>query len=151
MQYPLGIKMVDDIMDDEQAKIPSEPTYTLAPKPKRSIFERLAYSPTAIGIVLVVALVLMTLGVFFYNSLIPSIASGESDYFVTTVMVFFGMLPYSIGVSLLVLLLLGLGIGRHDYPQWVRFALILVAGMIIVWGFHLSGALIGGMIHYSSP
>ena len=137
-------------MDDEKP-IPPEPTYTPAPKPKRSIFERLAYSPTAIGIVLVVALVLMTLGVFFYDSLIPSIVSGESDYFVTTVVVFFGMLPYSIGVSLLVLLLLGLGIGRHDYPQWVRFALILVAGMIIVWGFHLSGALIGAMIHYSSP
>ncbi len=145
-------------MDDEQAQIsteqtytPAPQTYTPAPKPKRSIFERLAYSPTAIGIVLVVALVLMTLGVFFYDSLIPSIVSGESDYFVTTVVVFFGMLPYSIGVSLLVLLLLGLGIGRHDYPQWVRFALILVAGMIIVWGFHLSGALIGAMIHYSSP
>ncbi|EDY36074.1 hypothetical protein ABOONEI_2061 [Aciduliprofundum boonei T469] len=142
--------MVDDIMDDEKP-IPSEPTYTPAPKRKRSIFERLAYSPTAIGIVLVVALVLMTLGVFFYDSLIPSIVSGESDYFLTTVVVFLGMLPYSIGVSLLVLLLLGLGIGRHDYPQWVRFALILVAGMIIVWGFHLSGALIGAMIHYSSP
>ena len=137
-------------MDDEKP-IPPEPTYTPAPKRKRSIFERLAYSPTAIGIVLVVALVLMTLGVFFYDSLIPSIVSGESDYFLTTVVVFLGMLPYSIGVSLLVLLLLGLGIGRHDYPQWVRFALILVAGMIIVWGFHLSGALIGAMIHYSSP
>ncbi len=136
-------------MDDEKP-IPPEPTYTPAPKRKRSIFERLAYSPTAIGIVLVVALVLMTLGVFFYDSLIPSIVSGESDYFLTTVVVFLGMLPYSIGVSLLVLLLLGLGIGRHDYPQWVRFALILVAGMIIVWGFHLSGALIGAMIHYSS-
>ena len=136
-------------MDDEN-QISPEPTYTPAPKRKRSIFERLAYSPTAIGTVLVVALVLMAMGVFFYESLIPSIASGESDYFVTTLMVFLGMLPYSIGVSLLVLLLLGIGIGRHDYPQWVRFALILVAGLIIIWGFHLSGALIGAMIHYTS-
>jgi len=138
-------------MDEEQSERHPGQVYTPAPKPKRSIFERLAYSPTAIGVVLVVALVLMTVGVFFYDSLIPSIASGESDYFVTTVMIFLGMLPYSIGVSLLIVLLLGLGIGRHDYPQWVRFALILVAGMIIVWGFHLSGALIGAMIHYSSP
>ena len=126
--------MVDDVIDNGQPKGSSEGIYTPAPKRKRSIFERLAYSPTAIGIVLVVALIFMWFGMSFF-------VIGAREL---------GVALHSIGTSLLTVLLLGLGIGRHDYPQWVRFALILVAGLIIVWGFHLGGALMSFVIHPSS-
>ncbi len=137
--------MVEDIIDDDQAKISPEQTYTSAPKRKRSIFERLAYSSTAIGIVLVVALIFMWFGVMFFMASLPP----NSYYSIGLLSLGSGL--YSIGTSLLIILLLGLGIGRYDYPQWVRFALILVAGMIIVWGFHLGGAFVSSIIHYSPP
>ena len=120
----------------------SYPTYYPPPKPKESFFESLVKSSTVIGIMIVLSLVLMWLGVSIFAIGIVSYSGGA---------VAISIMVYSIGTAFLVITLLGLGIGRHDYPQWVRFALILVAGMIVVWGFYLGAAIIGIITGHYSP
>ncbi len=126
-----------------QQQVPFPDSYPpYYPQRKKSFFESLVKNPTMIGTMIVVALALMWLGV---TILAIGFASGNAGGFAISVMV------YSIGTAFLVILLLGLGIGRHDYPQWVRFALILVAGIIVVWGFYLGGAIIGALTGHYSP
>ncbi len=117
--------------------------YPVPQKIKKSFFERLVMNPTAIGIMIIISLALMWFGVSLFASALPDIAYSYRE-------ITWGMQIYSIGTAFLVITLLGLGIGRHDYPQWVRFALILVAGMIIIWGFYLGGAAMSSIAaHYS--
>ncbi len=49
-----------------------------------------------------------------------------------------GLILYTLGMSALSLMLFFIGLGRGDYPQWVRTALVAGAVVVAIWG-------IGGM------
>ncbi len=113
------------------------PPYT---QPKQSTpAEAILKNPMYVGLAILVSMFLMWLGILF-----EAIGVGSSDKGQLKTLMQLAIITFSLGLTGLTTTLFFVGLGRGDYPQWVRFALIFGAVLMVVWGMMtmLSGAFI---------
>ena len=87
-------------------------------------------NPVYIGIGIGISVFLLWLGLLFQAIMIGSTDSGQMKTLMQI-----SMILYNLGIAGLVMILFYIGLGRWEYPQWVRVVLILGAIILIVWGF----------------
>ncbi len=99
------------------------------PAPQRNIGDPLK-NPLYLAVAIGISIFLIWLGLLFQSLMI-----GTTDENTMKTYMQIGMIIYNLGMAGLVITLLFIGLGRHDYPQWVRVALIFGAILLIIWGF----------------
>jgi len=109
--------------------------------PKKNVAEDLLKNPMYVGLAIAISILLIWLGLLFH-----ALMFGETDQSTMMNYLKIGMILYNLGMAGLVMTFLFVGLGRHDYPQWVRFALIFGAVLLTVWGFMNIFNLIGGLL-----
>ncbi|WP_162007662.1 hypothetical protein [Aciduliprofundum sp. MAR08-339] len=97
-------------------------------KENLSFAQRAIRSPKLIYAGIIISVILIYIGAIL-SSTAPFYDSSTSVFFM-----FLSAIIYNLGILWLVLIFLGLGIGRHDYPQWVRVSLIVAAFLLILFG-----------------
>ncbi len=99
------------------------------PPPRRqgSMADEILRNPMYIGLGIALSVFIMWLGLVFQAIMIGS-TDGKT-------MMQISLILYNLGIAGLIIVLLFVGLGRGDYPQWVRAMLILGAILLIVWGF----------------
>lgn len=99
-------------------------------RPKQgSPAEDILKNPMYIGLAILVSMFLMWLGILF-----EAIGVGSSDPGQLKTLVQLAIITFSLGLTGLTTTLFFVGLGRGDYPQWVRFALIFGAVLIVILG-----------------
>ncbi len=123
-----------------------QPTYAPYPPPRRqnSVAEGILKNPVYIGIGIALSVFLLWLGLLF-----QAIAMGSTDSGQIKTLMQISLIIYNLGIAGLVIILLFVGLGRRDYPEWVRVSLIIGAVLLILWGFTniwalLNAAALGG-------
>ncbi len=91
------------------------------PKKDKNLPDVFLKNHILVGAAIIVAVFLIWLGTVHEAAAVASYLSS-------------GMVIYNLGISLLSLILLFMGMGRRDYPEWVRFALILAAAILLSFG-----------------
>ena len=118
--------------------------------PKKNIAEDILKNPIYTGLAIAISVFLMWFGLLF-----QSLMMGTSDYNTIKTYMEVGSILFNLGMAGMVITLLFIGLGRHDYPQWVRFALIFGTILLMIWGFinilgfaalfgHMAGSAGGG-------
>ncbi len=100
-------------------------------KENLSFAQRAIRSPKLIYAGIIISVILIYIGAIL-SSTAPFYAFYDSS--TSVFFMFLSAIIYNLGILWLVLIFLGLGIGRHDYPQWVRVSLIVAAFLLILCG-----------------
>lgn len=99
-------------------------------RPKQSSpAEDILKNPMYIGLAILVSMFLMWLGILF-----EAIGVGSSDKGQLKTLMQLAIITFSLGLTGLTTTLFFVGLGRGDYPQWVRFALIFGAVLMVIFG-----------------
>ena len=149
-----------DMLDEEKrgetagtAEKPPEPPryqgyqqYRYPPPRNDSGIAALIKNPMYVGLGILVSVFLIWLGLLF-----EALTIGVTDSGQIKVLLEIGIIIYNLGMAGLVVLLLSLGIGRGDYPQWLRAVMVFGAVLILIWGLAnmvtLMTAMLNGMSH----
>ncbi len=117
------------------------PPYT--PPKQSNPAEAILKNPIYVGLAILVSMFLMWLGILFEAIALSSTDSGQ-----VKTLVELAVITFSLGLTGLTSTLFFVGLGRGDYPQWVRFALIFGAVLLVVWGMIslLSGTFISNLV-----
>ncbi len=83
-------------------------------------------NPTYIAIGMTVSVLLIWIGLLLQ-------AVSVADRANTGIWIIAGILLHNVGITGLMVELLALGIGRWEYPQALRAALVLGATMLVIW------------------
>jgi len=121
---------------------PSYPQPYPPPRRQSSMADDIIRNPMYIGLGIALSVFIMWLGLVFQAIMIGS-TDGKT-------MMQISLILYNLGIAGLIIVLLFVGLGRRDYPQWVRAMLILGAILLIVWGFAnilTLGAAMGNIMH----
>lgn|GEM_PF-4186844 len=116
--------------------------YSYSPPKRDSGIASLLKNPVYIGLGALISVALIWLGLLFEALIIGVSDSGQAQ-----ILFEIGIIIYNLGMAGLVLLLLSLGIGRGDYPEWLRVALVIGAVALIIWGFTNLVNLITEILH----
>lgn len=96
-------------------------------------------NPIYIGLGIAISMFLMWLGILFGAITLSSTDAGQIKTLVEL-----AIITFSLGLTVLTTILFFIGLGRWDYPQWVRFALIFGAVLMVIWG--MTSMLNGGFL-----
>ncbi len=98
-------------------------------KENLSFAQRAIRNPKLIYAGIIISVILIYIGTILSSAIVPF-----NDSSTNFCCMFYSTIIYNLGILWLVLIFLGLGIGRHDYPQWVRVSLIVAAFLLILFG-----------------
>ncbi len=95
---------------------------------EKSFLEGAIRNPKLIGTGIIISIVLIYIGIINSMFISSDYTNNSQGLLIISAMI------YNLGILWLVLIFLGLGIGRSDYPQWVRVALIVGAFLLVLFG-----------------